>query len=78
MTKTDLSYGRLLAEHEDHYLGLQAASTTKSFPTGCGLSITQFPMSNPPTDLFGLLSGVVTCGDPCGRSVVCGTRRVVD
>lgn len=30
------------------------------------------------TDLFGLLSGVVTCGDPCGRSVVCGTRRVVD
>lgn len=31
-----------------------------------------------PTDLFGLLSGVVTCGDPCGRPVVCGTRRVVD
>ncbi|MFF1605503.1 hypothetical protein ACFVYV_50650 [Streptomyces mirabilis] len=31
-----------------------------------------------PTDLFGLLSGVVTCGDPCGKPVVCGTRRVVD
>jgi transposase len=29
------------------------------------------------TELFGLLSGVVTCGDPCGRPVVCGTRRVV-
>jgi hypothetical protein len=29
------------------------------------------------TELFGVLSGV-TCADPCGRPVVCGTRRVVD
>ncbi|MFG2024258.1 winged helix-turn-helix domain-containing protein [Streptomyces sp. NPDC048825] len=31
----------------------------------------------PTTDLFGVLSGV-TCADPCGRPVVCGTRRVAD